>query len=582
MRLARASATPSMARMTPSRTPNKSNSNPNLVPMTAEKEKAPVDDKLFIQAKTQKVLEELAKRDGFAELVQKGLKSMTHKQFINILQIFLKPLVGSISFDGTNYIEYIHNFLNSMDYPYTINKSSLKTPTAPHCSHNIVILLAWLSEFSVYESEVESIIKYTPSDDFQSCDVSRMYMLKTTEAFFLWNNQQESESDKVKEEIGREYVEAKIGSGGSLTTELTHLKVTINQLNSEAKPVSLHKDYIDKRDELKLLKQKSDELNKMIKDSASTLSNKREDLDQKISALGLVLQEHKILRKKLSRQKMTNEEKNRALMELSQAKAMLASKKTATMSLTEASSENEIQLSNLLQKKFLLIETLNNYIYKLSSDLGKSGLREDFNPSAFEIKTTKIDDAAGLEVELIRLQKGLRDLNDKYLHAIATLNHSLIRLDTIKHQEYTKLERLSEKMKLSQVSLEQAITEETGLENELRQMALQAEESFQMKRLDIKQLIEDIEILKKNIAELYESNAQIAENKASFKARSLEECKQLFETRKQEVELNRKRLADMKNLIEKCTKRPKPFTDDVQKTIDAVLNKRGQSQDENE
>lgn len=76
----RTSSTNLLTGMTPSRTPNRSRERTMFVPMTAEKEKAPVEDRAFVAEKTQQVLEALANQNDFRELVQKGLKSMTHKQ----------------------------------------------------------------------------------------------------------------------------------------------------------------------------------------------------------------------------------------------------------------------------------------------------------------------------------------------------------------------------------------------------------------------------------------------------------------------------------------------------------------------
>jgi SMC interacting uncharacterized protein involved in chromosome segregation len=250
-----------------------------MVPQTAEKEKAPVDDKAFIHQKTQQVLDELARIGGFTELVVKGLKSMTHKQFIMILQHLIKPIVPNIQLDGSNYIDYISNFLLTMDYPYSgLSKSSLRTPSAPHCQNSIIILLAWLTEFSVQEHETEHCI----TEDFASSEISKMFMQKTADAFILWNNQEEAED--IMEQIRKGYIERNIGAGEDLDTELNRLKVTISELKKEAKPVSLQKSYNEKREEMKKLKLQSEELSKINSDVAHCIARTQKSSQETFKA----------------------------------------------------------------------------------------------------------------------------------------------------------------------------------------------------------------------------------------------------------------------------------------------------------
>lgn len=568
----RVSATPSNSRMTPSRTPMRSNSNDRntMVPMTAEKEKAPVDDRVFIQGKTLQVLDELAKAGGFDELVQKGLKSMTHKQFIAILQQFLKFIDGSIRLDGANYIDIIYNLTVTLEYPYTFNKASLKTPSAPHCQNSIIVLLAWFAEFSA-DSEFQ--IEYCTTDDFTTPGTTKMFIDKTSEAFNLWNNQQETESDEVIETIRRAYLEKNIGIGGNIDKDIDRLNEHIDLLKNEVKPVSLQKEISSKREELKQLKKRTEELNKAYSDTCDKVTNSKKTLNTKLSEVTAAGLELELMRHRISEQKMTTAKKNQMLMEVAQLKSLLDAKREAAIELSETNSENEIQLSNLIQKKFQLISKLNNLIHRLASELG--GLRGNFDPAEYEIKTTKIGDAQKLDEELTQLQRGLKILKENYSVTMNSINQSLMKHEAEKHQLVTQDEMIAIKLKKTQMTLEKLTETEANLEHEVPRITQAGEDECNQLTSAIELAVSSIEVLEQNIATLAEGNKQFSEQLTAFKAQSVEKIRSLYEKRKQEIEQQRQKLDAANKVIEEFKKCRKPFPENVQKIIDQVMAKRG-------
>lgn len=560
--------------MTPLRTPNRSGSKDRntMLLMTGEKEKAPVDDRALIQEKTQQVLDELAKVGGFNELVQKGLKTMTLKQFIAIIQHFMKPVVGNLQLDSTNYVDTVHNFLTSMDYPYSINKSSLKTPSAPHCQNNIVLLLAWFSEFSAPEADVDNLIDFCPTEDFASAEASKFFMEKTAEAFVLWNNQQDA--DGVMDQIRQTNIENKLGAGVDLATELSRLKESIDDLKQEAKPVSLQQEYNEKKEASKAMSKRAEDLAKENDNLTCKAANMTASLEVKQTSAANASVELNKLYKKLAQQKMTLEKRSQLLMEITQAKSVLASKKQAALELNETCSEKEIQLSNLIQKKFQYIDKLNNLIYQLYSELEFAGIRGNFNPTEYEIKTTKISDTDSLHLEIGHLSEGLAELKEKYVVALSSVNTEVSKYNAKLHQlkvkqtmTRTKLEKLKA---IFEELCEKLSAREQGLQNNVHAM----EQICHQNNVDIKELTEGINQLEENIEKFQEANKQIVEDHEAFKKSSLEQCKHLFERRKQEVEDHRKRINAVKELVAEFNKRQRPFPANVQSTIDSVLSER--------
>lgn len=538
--------------------------------MTAEKEKAPVDDRVFIQQKTMQVLDELSRFDGFNDLQQKGLKTMTHKQFISILQHFLKPIAGNVQLDGTNYVDYIYHFIQTMEYPYTINKSSLKTPSAPHCQNSIIILLAWLSEFGGNNAEAP-LIEYSATQDFETSEMAKDFVLKAEEAFAVWNNQQEAEAEEIMKLISDVFIQNNTGNCGSIDVDISKLKKSVIELRKEVKPITQQKSCNDKQEESKMLNERVQELTKITEELSHSISNLKNVLDSKQAEESKAEKELKALRKKITSQEMTNEERNKILIEICQAKQVLVDKKQAAMELTETNSENEIQLSKLIQKKFSLINKLNNSLYMVTSELEIAKVKTDFNPAAYEIKTTKISDASALDDEVEKLKAGLKILQDKFDSAMRGLDQDIHQLKMKLPGLLANKKSLRDEMTKIETKIVEVSAEEEKLTQNLAQRNQEQENVFEHYDGEIKQTVNDINKLKYNISKFEELNAQMLINKATFKTKSIEQISKFCEKRKKEVLENRERLNEMKRVIEDYNRKQKPFPDDVRKTIDEVM-----------
>lgn len=573
LRYPRTSATPLK---TPMRTPNRSSSKDRqtLVPMTAEKEKAPVDDKLFVQGKTMQVLDELSRIGGFDELVQKGLKSMTHKHFISILQHFFKPIVGNTLLDPTNYVDYVYNFVQNMEYPYTINKSSLKTPSAPHCQNSIIILLAWLSEFTLKDTEQEPLIEYS-TDDFESPAISESFMNRVSVAFDLWNNQQEVESEEVMADIQRMYIQKTTENCGDLDADIKRLRAEVDQLRKEYKPLNPANDpQYEKREHLKQLNEKIKELTKSTEELSNKISYMRDNLELKQVDYAKAEQELEALKRKLSTQTMSLEDRSKVLIEISQARAICDANKQKALELSESNSEHEIQLSKLIQKKFELIGSLNNLLYIVSSELKIAKVQIDFDPAAYEIKSTKTGDDAALDAEVEKIKRGLGILKKKYDDAMANFDRQIQEIQQELPATMTRKQSLLADLATTKKKIEEMSVEEQKLLSELVQSKQSVNELVSKLDADIKEAETEIRHFERNIACYEEKNPQLEASIETFKVKSLESIKSLHEARKQELEAHRKQVAVMKRVVEEYKKRQKPFPENVMKTISEVMAKR--------
>lgn len=545
-----------------------------MIPMTAEKEKAPVDDKLFVQGKTMQVLDELTRIGGFDELVQKGIKSMTHKQFISILQHFFKPIVGSASIDTTNYVEYVYNFVQNMEYPYTINKSSLKTPSAPHCQNSIIILLAWLSEFTLKDTEQEPLIDYS-TDDFESPEISESFMNRVAIGFDLWNNQQEAESEGVMADIQEMYVQKTTGNCGDLEADIKRLQGEVEQLRKDFKPLNPGNDpHYEKRDHLKQLNERIDELTKSTEELSNKISYMKDNMELKRADCAKAERELDALKRKLAAQKMSLDDRSKILIEISQARSICDANKRKAMELSETNSDHEIKLSILIQKKFELIGSLNNSLYIISSELEIAKVQIDFDPAAYQIKATRAGDSAALDSEVETLKSGLGILKSKYDDAIAGFDRQIQKIQQKLPAALTRKQSLQADLATRKRKFEEMSTEEQKLLSELAHCNKTKNELIAKLDAKIKQAQTEIGKFERNITCFKERIPQQEASILNFKAKSLESIKSLYETRKQEVEEARKRASEMERFVEEYKKRQKPYPENVMQIISEVMAKR--------
>lgn len=545
---------------TPARTPNRSDRN-TFIPSTAEKEKAPVDDKEYIHAKSNKIIAELSTVDGFNDFVNKGFKSMTIKQFIGILQHFLQPIVGATPNDfNATYVDCVHQWLAQLDYPYSISKSSLKTPNAPHCLNSIIVLLGWLQDFSGMEQEPMQCLT---SEEIPNDDMAKEIMIKTGDMFTIWNNGQiemEQCIDTITEMYRREHDGA------------THLTVNIDTLQEEIRQLSITNDE-NKKVEM--------ELNghfKIVQDLQNKVESSMEELELKTNAERAARDELKRLQSQLSNQRITMDVRHQLLLEIAQMKGAISSKNNAIMELREASSDKEVLISNLISKKYHLVDRLNNMIYKLSSDLEIAGIANNFNPLEYTIKLTKDD--ANLDQMLDHLSSGLRSMKERNLKIFSVIRDKGIALRAEFNKLSTDNEHCQSKLNQIQGIVEQLTQDEQNIEMMYKSYVHNTQTEHQNYIERIGRTERDIEERTKGIDQMAQHLKDLKEKRTAFNAKAIGECERLYEERKHEIESRREYLKVNMARINEYHKNKQPLPDHLQKTLDRVLKKRAEKENQ--
>jgi kinetochore protein NDC80 len=538
-----------------------------MIPMTAEKEKAPVDDREFLQSMTCSIMEELSKADMFKELVQKGIRSMTLKNFVMILHHFISSICTIPKDFETNYIDFLHNLLLQLEYPYSINKSSLKTPNAPHCMNSIIILLGWLAEFSKLDDD---LINYKTTEELPDQALTLEFMKYTSDAYYSFN--QEKETDDIENKISTLYLEMRAGPGSDVVSEISRLKFETEQMKKEIKPLSMQKELNEKQKLSQELDAMIEAHNKNISGFNRRISNLKAESSLKRDAEENAARDLQLFQHTYKNQKMTIDTRRDLLVEITQLKSALSSKRNAIIDISETSAENEIALSNVIARKINLIDSLNNLLFKLSSDLEIAGVHNTFDPTEFLIEATKNDQHTNKMIE--RLHGALKTLKNQYSSVLAMIKEDTIKIEAEVHALKTQNELYEIQVRNMTAIFEQLEDEEAAVDEELTILMQNIQLNYNERKEQIEKTRKEITERHKGLRELEEDVAVLIEKRIAFGAKAVAECREQFEKKKAEVENRRLEVRKRIAAIDEYERNKKPLPEDLQEILDEVMERK--------
>lgn len=163
----------------------------------------------IITEKANRVIEILQKYENEFENrlnLASALKSMTARQFVDIIQFFRHKITGKslLTHDRQSNPEAeLLAFIQKMSYPTAVAKSWFKTPTAPHAYAECVTLLAWLADFvpDLDENVVDDDWEIEGDTDFSDVDYTRIFSAGVQHAFPLWSKGDDEEFDAITKEL---------------------------------------------------------------------------------------------------------------------------------------------------------------------------------------------------------------------------------------------------------------------------------------------------------------------------------------------------------------------------------------------
>ncbi|XP_055308632.1 kinetochore protein NDC80 homolog [Sitodiplosis mosellana] len=232
--------------------------------------------------KVQKILQ----RDEsfYADLNLKNgcLKTMTINQFYMIIRRFVRLICGKdldTFIKGGDPINGILNFIESVEYPFVVNKSMLKTPNAPHTFDQIVVMLSWLgsvSSVSTIASDDSILDKclFVKDEQFPNEEYTSMFSKAIQDGYLLWNNESDDHAtfiDRFTDELIAAKLDHKVETAAELQSLTDNLKMKSKELADN--PVQLNNLH-----QFEQLESKYVEYETMEHDLENQLKDKRDRL----------------------------------------------------------------------------------------------------------------------------------------------------------------------------------------------------------------------------------------------------------------------------------------------------------------
>lgn len=143
----------------------------------------------------------------FSELkLNGGLKSMTAKQYLRIVNFLGQKIIGKPIFeDGKgDPSQDIINLLRDLDYPMTLRKSMFHAPTAPHDYKSSIHLLSWMCDMMPPQSstmETTSLRKIRPNARHPNAEHTMLFNRLAMDSFVAWNAGCEDVCKQIDEQL---------------------------------------------------------------------------------------------------------------------------------------------------------------------------------------------------------------------------------------------------------------------------------------------------------------------------------------------------------------------------------------------
>lgn len=368
---------------TPMRTPNRPIPHADMGgPLTSEKERMPLDDKKFLQTQASRIteylheVEDLLGKDFFS---RGGLKSMSTKQFVVIFSHFLKFIAGNRLSIGTAYVDDVVSVLGQIGYPYTINKSWLKTPNAPHSFNNVVILFGWMLDFVPRPDFVEDFENeyLVVPEDLPDKEFALKFMSSAKEGFSLWNNSKNEEFNNLKEETSNIFIR-KRNQGESL--EQVHAE--IKQVASDLKELDRSKSRSKYKEEASSFENECNQLEgkvrlnevcvsksvKTCEDNEKHILRLEEQSEHKQGQIIETQRRIECIEGTVKTQRMSTAERAELITHIQYLKQLLESKKKTVFELQDKDACNQVAHSRLVKQTIDAVAAFNNYVQKIFSD----------------------------------------------------------------------------------------------------------------------------------------------------------------------------------------------------------------------
>lgn len=486
-----------------------------------------------------KAQEMLQRHEGFyADLnLKNGLKNMTTNQFYSIINYFVRLISGKeldAFIRNGELIDGILNFVNQIDYPYSISKSILKTPNAPHSIDNAVLLLLWLGECSNVKniaSDNSFIESYLSVHDeaFPNEEYTAMFSAEIPEGYRLWNNESEEHStfiDRLTDGLISSKLNYKVSSASELITMTKNLKTKSKELADN--PVKLNNLHEFEQLESKYIEYETKEhdLIAQIKEKQDRLAAVRVNWNDKRSKVQHKQGTMNELATQIKNQRHTIADYRKLQEEMSLLKSAIATISAEVKLIRDEESNQKIIQARLVKKVSEAITSINCRAMQIVKIINKTHLkvsereanRLHLPPSPNLQQVNELERMLGHILSLVKVEK----------HKVQLELDSLTgQLDVLKsksdslQKEHANIKKKSEKLASELVVSEKKLAMESKKhENCIRKLSQEVEDAkakYEALKVQVQAAYEEGKELEKQNIKLMEDGeskaAQIIEAK---------------------------------------------------------------------
>lgn len=450
-----------------SRTPLRSNEN-IPIPSTVEKDKPPLENREWMMAQCERICDYLETIPDLPQefVERRNLRAMSTKQFLVIMNHLFRQIGGNRYKLGTNFIDDIMKTMIELEYPYTINKSMLKTPNVPHSVNHIIVMIGWLvqlvppinHEISHLKRDVDLV------DEFPNCEFQNFFFAKVQDGFSVWNLQKMDEYGAVVEELTDKLVEAR-------TNGLNQRQVQdrIGQLEQEYQDLNnrtVQQGREQSMDAFVETIQDQQELRKKLQEEVKTIQKQANKLDKEYYlrqddyyAREKSLEE---LKQQIKIQQVDATERDEIINTISTNKNLLTAKRLTVSNLEQSSYDHQIVVSRLIKQKYNVISNLNTSLHKMANTLKPL---INFEAPMLDLKTENYEELylniqniktqlqrvlseqasiySQLNEEQCTLERQLSDLQIRYTSVEKSLQETITRYEQLKKQRGELIDQLN-------------------------------------------------------------------------------------------------------------------------------------------
>ncbi|XP_055534394.1 kinetochore protein NDC80 homolog [Wyeomyia smithii] len=513
------------------RTPLRSSENATSVPSTAEQNKV-FENRDYMAAQCERICDYLETIPSLPQdfVERRNLKAMSTKQFLVIMTHLFRQIGGSRYKLGSNFLDDIMKTMSELEYPFTINKSMLKTPNVPHSISHIIVMIGWLVQLVPHTEQNLEPLKQdaTLAEEFPNAEYQTFFYKKAEEGFSLWNLKKESEFEAIVEKLVDELVIARTKglNQQQVSAKIIQLEKELQEINNRSVQ-QLHEQSMDGlaktiEEHQQLKKKLSTELKSLQKEATKA----EEKFYQNQEEFYVLMKKMEQLDLDVKSQQLSAEERDELMASIAANKNLLTAKRLAVSALEHTSFEHQIAVSRLIKQKFTLISNLNTRLHQFADSL-KTMI--SFNAPTVDLKTENY-------VEL------LQDL-----HAIKSQVEAVLKQQSVLYGELSEQRmRLEQQMSDRQIqynaiekSLEEANTRYERLQqqrneilNQLSSMSVETSQATHRKEAETVQMDKKITELQQQCEQNRKAIEKLNYDKRKLMHQKLEQCQEILAEKK--------------------------------------------------